>query len=125
MTTIDIHDDNFSDFTEKTIAIEFLFKFLSPERCSHLAQVIKDNIEYNGIDGYWTYDKKDGLTSLKSSHMPRVWDTMAPQTGMMLKSIKRDMNRITKAYNKLCRTDIEYDSFKVHFFDTMRFPDYN
>lgn len=125
MTTIDIHDDNFSDFTEKTIAIEFLFKFISPERCSHFAQVIKDNIEYDGIDGYWTYDNKEGLTSLKSSHMPRVWDTMAPETGMMLKSIKRDMNRITKAYNKLCRTDIEYDSFKVHFFDTMRFPDCN
>ncbi len=125
MTTIDIHDDNFSDFTEKTIAIEFLFKFISPERCSHFAQVIKDNIEYDGIDGYWTYDNKEGLTSLKSSHMPRVWDTMAPETGMMLKSIKRDMNRITKAYNKLCRTDIEYDSFKVQFFDTMRFPDCN
>lgn len=124
MTAIE-NEIDFSDFTEKTIAIEFLFNGLSSERCSHLAQVIKDNIEYDWIDGYWTYDYKDGLTSLKSSHMPRVWDTMNPDTGMMLKSIKRDMNRMIKAYNKLCGTDIEYDSFKVHFFDTMRFPDCN
>ena len=117
MPTITTQDDAFSESTQKTVAIEFLFNRLSPVRCSHLAQVIKDNIEYDGIDGYWTYDNKDGLTSLKSSHMPRAWDTMNPETGTMLKSIKRDMNRTIKAYNKLCRTDIEYDSFKVHFWN--------
>lgn len=117
------HEIDFSNCNEQIIAIEFLFESLPRERCLHLERVIKDNIEYQGLHGHWTYDLEGDLKSMKVTHHPIAYDMMSPEMEPMLKSIKREMQRTIKAYNKLCGTEIEYDSFKLHFLDTMPFPE--
>ena len=115
MTTIE-NEIDLSDFNEQIVAIEILFNRLHPNRFYHLAQVIEDNINYTDlIEANWSYGIDEGGMWIKADHPPIACNIMEMEP--MLKDIKRDMNRMIKVYNKLCGTDIEYDSFKLHFLD--------
>lgn len=111
-----IETTDFDDFEQEIIAIEFLFKHLPPNRMSALSQVIADNIEYTDLSqSHWLFGMEDNLYTMKAKHSPVACNTMSAEMEPMLKTIKREMKRIVTAYNKLCRTEIEYDSFKIHF----------
>jgi len=107
---------DYADFEQHIIAIEFLFDSISCDRFSHLSRVLEDNIEYPGMaQGRWTFDDAIHPKSMMVKHLPIACNVA--EMGPMLKAIKRDVKRTIAAYNKLCRTDFEYDSFKIHFWD--------
>jgi hypothetical protein len=114
MTDIDKIDC--AAFDEQIIAIEFLFKRLPPNRLAALSQVFADNIDYTDLSqSLWLFGMDDGLISIKATHPPVACNMMSDDMEPMLKAIKRQAKSIVTRYNELCRTDIVYDSFKIHF----------